>query len=553
MDSVPPATSIAGIEDLQSRYRLIAKLGSGGMADVFLAVQLGEQEFERLVVIKKVHASGLNIQNIDAMRMFVDEARTVAALNHPHIVKVYDLNRHGDEIFITMEYVDGESMAYLVKSIAAINERVPLPVINRLMVQACEALHYAHTATTPEGDALNLVHRDIDLQNLMVDSNGYLKVIDFGIAKTTTQTELTAPGMFKGKLSYTSPDMFRFKNIDHRVDIYSLGLVLFALVTRKKPFPFKPNVSLAEVIERILKEKLPPLAAIDSTLPSALNEIIAKATHKDRDSRYQTCEEFAEDLRLFSKTHGGLATTSDVKRWFQDQFSDRINKRREFERTALKKAKAKAEKDAQDQARKAQNTLAAMGGDSSILAASSAFQNSGHMQVGSTPSSYVMTGTNPPTGRAVNPYLLLFFAFLLFAGLAILVHTLFFPSRQEELAAANQPTSEPLPTENLHVTSQPSKADLYVDGVRIGSTGTAGISLMVEPGRMHSISIRKEGHQSYDISIMGEKSGTRRIEARLLPTSDTKAHPAPSGTPSPAPSAKLSPVPMAKPSTGEAR
>lgn len=516
MESVPPVTSLAGIEELQSRYRLIAKLGSGGMADVFLAVQLGEQEFERLVVIKKVHASGLNLQNMDAMRMFVDEARTVAALNHPHIVKVYDLNRHSEEIFITMEYVDGESMAYMVKSLASQSERIPLPVICRLMVQACEALHYAHTAATPEGGALNLVHRDIDLQNLMVDSNGYLKVIDFGIAKTTTQTELTAPGMFKGKLSYTAPDMFRFKNIDHRVDIYSLGLVLFALVTRKKPFPFKPNVSLAEVIERILKEKLPPLAAIDSTLPSALNDIIGKATHKDRELRYQTCEEYAEDLRLFAKSHGGLATTSDVKRWFHDQFSDRIAKRRDFERAALKKAKAKAEADAREHARRAQNTLATMGADSSIMAASSAFQSTGGIQVGSSPSAYVTTNSAASMGRSVNPYLLLIFAFLLFAGLVVLVHTLFFAGKEEAaIATQTVPESDPMPTENLFVTSEPHKADLYVDGVRIGSTGTAGIGLLIEPGRMHSISVRKDGHSSYDINVMGEKSGTRRIEARL--------------------------------------
>lgn len=524
MESIPPATSLAGIEELQRRYRLIAKLGSGGMADVFLAVQLGEQEFERLVVIKKVHASGLNLQNMDAMRMFVDEARTVAALNHPHIVKVYDLNRHSEEIFITMEYVDGESMAYMVKSLVAMNERIPLPIICRLMVQACEALHYAHTATTPEGGPLNLVHRDIDLQNLMVDSNGYLKIIDFGIAKTTTQTELTAPGMFKGKLSYTAPDMFRFKNIDHRVDIYSLGLVLFALVSRKKPFPFKPNVSLAEVIERILKEKLPPLAAIDSTLPSAMNDIIAKATHKDRDLRYQTGEEFAEDLRRFSKTHGGLASTSNVKRWFQDQFSDRINKRREFERTALRKAKAKAERDAQEQARRAQNALAMMGGDSSIMAASSAFHTTGGIQLGGTPGAYVTTTATPPSSRGVNPYLLLVFAFLLFSGLAILVHTLFFAGRAQPSTKVQAVSSEPMTTENLYVTSQPSSAELYVDGIRIGSTGTAGISLMVEPGRMHSISVRKAGYQSYEISVMGEKSGIRRIEARLVSNESMQSH-----------------------------
>ncbi len=529
-----PEHSISGIDDLKNRYRLVAKLGSGGMADVFLGVQLGEQEFERLVVIKKVHAAGMAVENMDALKMFVDEARLVATLNHPHVVKVYDLARQDDGIFIAMEYVDGETFAYMIKSLLKSNERIPLPVACRLMIQACEALHYAHAAATPDGTPLNLIHRDIDVQNLMCDRNGYLKIIDFGIAKSESQTEMTAPGLFKGKLSYVAPDLFKFKNIDKRVDIYSLGLVFYAMVTRKKPYPFKKDVSLAEVIDRILKERLPPLSSIDSTLPRALDEVISKATNKERDQRYHSAEEFAEAIRIFAKEHGGTATTADVKRWFQDQFAERIQQRREFERTALKKAKAQAEKELQNRS------------DRLDLAASGYFQNTGQTAStgsgpGSAPSAFGATGTTgtasgsvpmqtgsgmmgsgsmaQPQGSRVNPYLLLLFAFLLFAGGVFLIHRLFFAAppqneltdkqQSEVLAAANE-------SDNLYVSSEPGHADLYINGKKIGTTGLGGITCRIEPGQLHMIVVRKEGFKPYEVGVPGEASGMRRIKAELF-------------------------------------
>lgn len=523
-----PEQTLSVIDDLKNRYRLVAKLGSGGMADVFLGVQLGEQEFERLVVIKKVHAAGMAVQNMDALKMFVDEARLVATLNHPHVVKVYDLARQSDGIFIAMEYVDGETFSYMIKTLLKSNERFPLPVACRLMVQACEALHYAHTAQTPDGTPLNLIHRDIDVQNLMCDRNGYLKIIDFGIAKSTSQTEMTAPGLFKGKLSYVAPDLFKFKDIDHRVDVYSLGLVFYAIVTRKKPYPFKKDVSLAEVIDRILKDNLPPITSIDNALPPDLDHVIAKATHKERDQRYQTAEEFADAIRVFAKSHGGMATTADVKRWFQDQFSERIQQRREFERTALKKAKAQAEKELQNRS------------DRLDVAASGYFQTSAQTAAtGSIPGAFAgapgtTSGTMPtqtgsgmmgsgsmaqPAGKRVNPYLLLLFAFLLFAGGVFLVHMLFFGKtvknelankRQDEvLAAANA-------SDNLYVSSEPGHADLYINGKKIGTTGLGGITCRIEPGQMHMIVVRKEGFKPYEAGIPGEASGLRRIKAELI-------------------------------------
>lgn len=511
--NLPSELDSTGIDDLKNRYRLIAKLGSGGMADIFLGVQLGEQNFERLVVIKKIHAHGLDMKNVDAVKMFIDEARTVATLNHPHIVKVFDLNRLKDDIIITMEYVDGETVAYLIKTLIKDQKSFPLNVSCRLILQACEALQYAHSATTPGGKPLGLIHRDIDPQNLMLDSNGYLKIIDFGVAKTTSQTEMTAPGMFKGKVSYVAPDVFRFKDIDHRVDVYSLGLVFYAMLTKKKPFPFKKDVTVAEIIERVLKEPLPPPSMINPEVPRELDEIIARAIHKERDKRYQSAEEFSEALELFSTNKVGIATTAEVKNWFRAEFDARIAQRREFERKALKKAKEMGKLDpavAADPSRADLRTTTPGMRGTAADELTFPTQSASGLTTDLPPTGATSNSMAPMAqGKSGNPYLILLFAFILFAGGAVLVQQLFFSSSDKP------PVPEVHPGDNLFVTSMPSGADLYINGKPTGTTGATGTSLKIEPGKVHMITIRKEGFEPYEISVLGDASDKREIFAQL--------------------------------------
>jgi len=340
--------------NLGDRYRLLGKLGSGGMADVFLAVQRGEEGFERLVVMKKVHTRWMK-QEESAIKMFIEEARTVASLSHPNIVKVFDLSKMGEDICIAMEYVDGENLEYVSAVLKKRNLQFPLKVACTLIVQACEALHYAHTAKTPDGKPLKLVHRDVGPHNIMLDSNGYLKIIDFGIAKSAAQGDLTSPGVIKGKLSYLAPDIFKFKDIDGRIDLYALGLVFYRLLTLKIPFPFKSDVTIAEVLTKILKDPLAAPSTVNPSIPTEFDAIIAKATHRDRDERYQSGEALADAIRATAEKHGGLASNSEVRNWFQEQFKARLAKRREFDTKALAKAKLLAKKEAEGSERPAQS------------------------------------------------------------------------------------------------------------------------------------------------------------------------------------------------------
>ncbi|MDP2342310.1 MAG: serine/threonine-protein kinase [Deltaproteobacteria bacterium] len=335
------AEVVADVVQERSGLRLVSRLGHGGMADIFLGVQTGEQGFARLVVVKKIRARRADEGGADDLRllgMFFDEAKTVAALSHPHIVKVYDLTRtDGGDIAIVMEYVDGETLSYVWRQLGKNGAQMPVPVILKLMLDAAEALGAAHTATSPDGKALALIHRDVSPQNLMIDKNGYLKVIDFGIAKTNQQTELTSPGGIKGKLSYLAPETFRVRDIDGRVDVYGLGLVLWELLTLKSGLDLPKDAPLQEIVDHVDQLKLTPASSLRPDVPTELDDVVNRATHPDRDLRYATMDDFAAGLRKISaKT--GISSAAGVKKWFNATFTHRLEKRRAFEADAFARA-----------------------------------------------------------------------------------------------------------------------------------------------------------------------------------------------------------------------
>ena len=324
-----------------ARYRLLAKLGTGGMADVFLGIQQGERDFTRLTAVKRLHRTTLEDTEVDPVQLFIDEAHVVAALNHSHIVKVFDLIPNKGHVLISMEYVDGETLQYIIAQTAKRGAGIPLPVICHWMADAADALHYAHTAVSLQGTPLNLVHRDIDLRNIMVDHNGHLKIIDFGVAQTMMRKSATTGDQtFMGKISYAAPEIFTApESVDRRIDIYALGLVFHALVTRKKPYSAKGCTSTTDLVRKVVHEPLPAPSSIDPDLPPELDALIARAVHKDPNQRFQSGESFAEAIELFARTHCGTATTQEIKRWYHSLFSNRIETRKRFMQQAIERAK----------------------------------------------------------------------------------------------------------------------------------------------------------------------------------------------------------------------
>lgn len=498
-------SGIGAVAKLQERYRVLAKLGSGGMADVFLGVQLGEEAFQQLVVIKRVHSLWLENQN--ALQMFISEARTVASLNHPHIVKIIDLSRLGKDVCIVMEYVNGENLDYVRKAVRKADARIPLPIVCKWMVEASDALHYAHAAKTPDGQSLNLIHRDIGPHNLMTDNNGYLKVIDFGIAKSTARSDLTTPGMIKGKFSYLAPDLFTHERIDGRADLYALGLVFHELLTRTRCCTFKKDVAVAEVLKRVTTESLPPPSQIEPDVPAELDRIVLKALAKDREQRYQTGEQLAADVRRFAEGSCGLAASSDVEAWYQQVLSERCQKRREFEARALEKAKQCLEQES--------------GIDEDGPQMSGQFKTSnlspvtGVSQFQVNPQATAST-TLGPAARRGNPYLLLVLAFILFAGGAVLVHQLFFAGPGPDAPVGEGSDVVDREAQNLLVRASEPDAEIHVDGKRVGLAGANGLALHIEPGREHSLEIAKEGFEAFKREVRGESAGQRVVQADLV-------------------------------------
>ena len=487
------------------RYRLLSKIGSGGMGDVFLGIQRGAVDFQRLIVLKRIHSHLLDMQS--QSQMFVDEASLVASLNHPNIVKIIDFRRAENTFYIVMEYVDGETL----KTIRSICHRkgiiIPFALAVKFILASCDALHYAHNATSRSGAPLNIIHRDIGLHNLMIDRNGYLKVIDFGIAKSNIQTDLTSPELIKGNPSYMAPDIFVCEDIDSRVDIYALGLSLFELLTAQRAFKFDKSVPLAHVFQKITNMELPAPSSLVPSVPKELDTIVKKATAKDRKSRYQTVASLALDLQEVARKYVGEFEAMNPRQWFYDHFSDRITERIRFEQKLLDLA-----------------TTTSATGISSYLPPPTAVSLN---DVSSARRSTFQKFKGNIVERKRLAIGVLAVVLLSLGSWAIYA----FVGESPAPVEARGVTAE---EDNLSIHTAPAGAMIYVDGKHIGMTTEKGGEYRLEPGKEHTVTITKAGFADHTATVVVAKNGYRSIDVTLVPIEDASAAgaaPVPSNAP----------------------
>lgn len=277
------------------KYTLLRKIATGGMAEIFLAKQAGFGDIERFVVIKRVlpHLT----ENPEFSRMFVDEMRTSAFLNHPNIVQIHDVGAVGDQYFIAMEYLEGRDLRRIMRKAAARGEVVPLGFAIRAISDICEGLHYAHYRRDNNGQPLNIIHRDVSPQNAMATVQGAVKLLDFGIAKAETQLNETRSGVLKGKYSYMSPEQATGQPLDLRSDIFAVGTILYELTTGRRLFKH-PNEIV--VLKMVADADVPPPRGVDSGYPPELERIVMKSLARRSATRYQTCRELQQDLNEFA-------------------------------------------------------------------------------------------------------------------------------------------------------------------------------------------------------------------------------------------------------------
>jgi serine/threonine-protein kinase len=304
------------------RYQLITPLASGGMAEIWLARQPGLRGFEKVVVIKRM--VGALEEDPEHVEMFVTEARLAAGLTHPHVVQIYELGQEQGSFYIVMEFIDGESWSSVWKEGLRKNKPMAGPLAAQLVAWTAEGLHYAHTRTGQNGEPQVIIHRDVSPQNLIVTYDGSVKLVDFGIAKVAT--EATVSGKLKGKLAYMSPEQGRTEPLDPRSDVFSLGVVLFEMVTRTRLFPRLEDLEILRLI--ISGGPMPRAQERRADVPDALDRIIAKALAQRREHRFGSARELQDALEDWLLRTGRRTTAADVADYMRGLFSERLEQRR---------------------------------------------------------------------------------------------------------------------------------------------------------------------------------------------------------------------------------
>jgi serine/threonine-protein kinase len=277
------------------RYEVLGQLAAGGMAEILLARLSGRADFKRAVVLKRILRSYATNQAF--VKMFLDEARTVASLRHPNVVHVQELGEHEGDPFLVMEYVAGENASSLLKRAVTTGDGFDPRLAAHLVSEVCAGLHAAHELTDETGRPQNLVHRDVSPQNVLVAYDGHVKLVDFGVVLVDRRDTRTEPGEVKGKFDYMSPEQMLAKPLDRRSDIFSLGILLYELSTGRRLFK---RASHAKTIEAITREPVVPPSRVLSPsappYPAKLDSIVMRALSKDPNERYATAADMRKDL-----------------------------------------------------------------------------------------------------------------------------------------------------------------------------------------------------------------------------------------------------------------
>ncbi len=293
------------------RYEVIRRLASGGMAEVFLAKVAGPMGFEKTLVLKRIlpHLA----EEPDFVEMFLSEAKLVAQLNHPNIVQIFDFGEADGAYYLAMEFVDGPNLRVLLKRTGALGALLEPQLCAKMISASCEGLAFAHEFRDPAtGHALGLIHRDISPDNILLSRQGAVKVTDFGIAKAVGYGPRTQSGVVKGKLAYMAPEQLRGQPLDPRADVYSLGVVLYELLTNHKPFDATTD---AAIVAAILFEPLIPAIKRRPDLPGAVQRILDRGLAKDRNERYPSCLAFQAELERFIVSLGEPIGALDIARF----------------------------------------------------------------------------------------------------------------------------------------------------------------------------------------------------------------------------------------------
>lgn len=305
------AASMSGNEGVFGRYQLRKLLGAGGMAQVYLASQMGVGGFEKKVVMKRILPGLCNERAF--VEMFLQEARLSARIQHQNVVQIFDVGDVDGWYFIAMEYVKGWDLSLVLRVLARAGKSIPLKVACQMMVEVCKGLHAAHTCVDDAGQPSGVIHRDVSPHNILLSSEGQLKVTDFGIARAHDSVSNTPSATIKGKLSYLAPELLKSgaPSTDPRVDVFATGVVLFQCLTMSHPFRRDTE---AATVSALLAEPITPPRALREGLPRELDQLVLRAMAREPEARFQTIQQLQRALEaLLPKLPGG--PDDELSKW----------------------------------------------------------------------------------------------------------------------------------------------------------------------------------------------------------------------------------------------
>jgi serine/threonine-protein kinase len=283
------------------RFQIIGRLATGGMAEVYLALSGELPGFRTLIVVKRIlpHLA----QNRQFIGMFLDEARLAALLDHPNVVRIIEVGHDGEEYYLAMELVQGKPLSAVLRK-AAREKRPPTPALSAyIMAQAASGLGYAHALTDGDGRPLGVVHRDVSPQNVLLSFEGAVKLIDFGVARAFGRVAHTSPGGLKGKIEYMSPEQASAEDVDHRADVFALGIVLWEVLTGRRLY--RRETELA-TMRAILDDAIPRPSEV-ADVPPELEAVVMRALRKKRDGRFSSAHEMAQALERYAFSQEGFS------------------------------------------------------------------------------------------------------------------------------------------------------------------------------------------------------------------------------------------------------
>ena len=293
---------------LVGRYLLFDEIASGGMATVHLGRLVGPAGFSRIVAIKRMHKHFA--KEPEFVSMFLNEARLASRIQHPNVVPTLDVIAQEDELLLVMEYVQGESLSKLLRAATQEGGQLDPALVSTVMAGALHGLHAAHEARDAMGEPLNIVHRDVSPQNILVGVDGVARVLDFGVAKAATRLHTTRDGQMKGKLAYMSPEQLNAGAIDRRADVFAAGVVHWEALTGRRLFT---GNDVGEVTGRVLSGTIHPPSAMVPDLGDELDDVVMRALERDPARRYAT----ARDYAIAVESAAPMMLTRQVGEWVE--------------------------------------------------------------------------------------------------------------------------------------------------------------------------------------------------------------------------------------------